>query len=1145
MSKFSNAGRTGGSTALDRLAAKAQAQLPVEPRPQEEVVAPTAFPATAFDPSVNLAATEELPSGPQPLDAQQAFEATLAEQERQAVPDLRARFRDPMQPLVVQQGSPSDIDGGIFDRANRMAESVQAGNLIPPVDLRNVGTDAGPFKAAIAGESGPAIADIIGAEKEGSIQAGINRVGAVDYSNPRAPVVDPDFIKAGSLVTENMLMHFAGGAKQEIEADLDDDPVLEAIDAPPPMRTDGKIRQIAKQQGNAAIGQQIAQEYQRMKGVEVPNRIPTKEAETLGDAFKMMWVNQNPQLANVIRDPKTNQKYIQLTPAGEAVLTKGEQTRKRLFPTRRVRPSKTPLHTGKLPGDTGQNVAKSVQGPIGKQKFGKVLEDAMRNLGQVPNVVDAQRLRVLYSTALPVLKTSNINSVSARINNIGSNKLSEYEVRARARIEKDRKLKVLPQEQKDRMAASDAEAEMQKAQFKLAQEIQAIAMERKGANYLSYAIQAFQGRITPQQTLFNPTTSKAVRFVTRNAVPAPAKPGSRVDYNLRQMYAMMLVPGADEVLPHVREQKFEAYKGTIEAYGDRLEQALQMTEAEAEAISQAIEKGIPMTDPSFPRIKPLALDPQADAELIAKIKSKGEDGMHYIDGLIDAAKYIKANREGRTYHSYFNAYIDGKTNGVASNGIQMGITETARQTGVIRYSEDDYLDEPGDIRAVLKDTLVEMVDTSGLPGTEEYAVEAATVAKAIFSHRDLNKKTIMTFSYGKEIKTFVYDLHETAMMLKADPSLIKDEQLRADFEAAVPVVERFHPEAKSFGELFMQLYEPALESVMSPEALESRNVMRSASIMFAATNQLMRMTGPTGMDLHFGRGVQDESQLTSSKYRLRGPDVFKGGQEYTAYHQGEEYTSSAARTYTDPEGDATQVYGEYAYGGSVVGPVQALDAATVGLSLSGKSWQRMKMASGGNPYVHTIYDAFKSDAMSFDVILEEVNTNWLDASMNWSYLEETKKALQEDMATWKADMRKRRPDETITKNEAAYMNFIMEPVISSKGNPYPGHFIKRIGAASEINKRTGSDEAAMKAGWELINRMRKVGYDWQNPPANPTVAQLQTFVDYIENLMKPTQRLDSMITRTNFNKAQLRKEILRHGYKTKSGKVIPLQYYAH
>ena len=124
-----------------------------------------------------------------------------------------------------------------------------------------------------------------------------------------------------------------------------------------------------------------------------------------------------------------------------------------------------------------------------------------------------------------------------------------------------------------------------------------------------------------------------------------------------------------------------------------------MTDAQAETISQAIEQGIPLNDPSFPQIPELGLDPQQDADLIAAIEKKGEDGPHFIDGVIDAAKYIKARRAGRPYHSYFNAYIDGKTNGIASNGIQMGNSKTARQTGVLRTSTTDYLDEPGDVRA--------------------------------------------------------------------------------------------------------------------------------------------------------------------------------------------------------------------------------------------------------------------------------------------------------------------------------------------------------------------------------------------------------------------------------------------------------------
>lgn len=238
-------------------------------------------------------------------------------------------------------------------------------------------------------------------------------------------------------------------------------------------------------------------------------------------------------------------------------------------------------------------------------------------------------------------------------------------------------------------------------------------------------------------------------------------------------------------------------------------------------------------------------------------------------------------------------------------------------------------------------------------------------------------------------------------------------------------------------------------------------------------------------------------------------------------------------------------YGDYAYGGSVVGPVQALDAAAVGLTASGKSWNRLRAASGGNAYMHTIYDAFKADAMGFDVILEEVNTNWLDASMNWSYLEEAQKSIREDMAKWKAEQRKRDPRSTVTANEAMFMKYILKPVTSAKGNEWPANFVKRVGSAGELNKRYGKDDAAMKMGWDLIGKMRKVGYDWKNPPANITVTQLNTFVEHIENVLQTNQRLSSMIKQTNANKAELKKEILRDGYKTKSGRVIPLQYYAH
>ena len=153
-------------------------------------------------------------------------------------------------------------------------------------------------------------------------------------------------------------MEFAGGADLETETEVD--PIAEAFqEEKAPREFDkSKIRRIAKQQSNAHVGKQIALEYQRLKGDPAPkNDMTNKEAETLGDAFKMMWAAQNPNLVNVTRD-ENNQKYLELTPEGEDVLADGQSTRKRLFPSANVKPAKNPppkgclLYTSPSPRDS-------------------------------------------------------------------------------------------------------------------------------------------------------------------------------------------------------------------------------------------------------------------------------------------------------------------------------------------------------------------------------------------------------------------------------------------------------------------------------------------------------------------------------------------------------------------------------------------------------------------------------------------------------------------------------------------------------------------------------------------------------------------------------------------------------------------------
>ena len=1139
MGKFRQAGSTGGGlSALQRLANEAQPDLPTgrqEEQVQERPQQPNIQPGTAQDPGINLQRAEELPSPfQQPRDAQQQFEADLEEQQRHVVPDLSARWNKQAQPFKISAATASTTsNGGIFTRAKNMAKSVQEELIIPPVSLRN--TEG--FKPAQEGASPVDVANAVAAKSQGSVQAAVTRLGAVNQTDPRNPVIDPDFMMAGSIVTENLIMEYAGGA--DLEAETEIDPIAEALQEerkkPDIEVGNKKVKRIAKQQGNARFGKQIALEYQRLKGNPTPESLPAQEAETLGDTFKMLWVAQNPDLAYVTTDKKTNQKYIELKPEGEDVLAAGKEARKRLFPTVNVRPAKNAPPKGELRGDVGKNVAKTIQGgvDIGKQDIDPTIGAAMKNLSSVPNVVDKQRMKILFSTALPVLKTMNeggIDRWEATINNIGKDKQAKHLVKH---------------------GPEGAQVEMLNAAQKLANEIQGIAQERNGANYLTYAMQGFQGRISPQQGKFNPTTSKAVRFVTRNAVPAPAKPNSRVDYNLRQMYTMMLVKGGDKVLPHVRETKFEAEAAKLEAWGDRLQQAMTMTDAQADAIAQAIESGMSITDPNFPPVPEIALDPEADAVLIDTIKSKGEDGPHFIDGVIDASKYLKARRAGKPYHSYFNAYIDGKTNGLASNGIQMGNTETARRTGVLRSSPTAYLDSPGDIRDQLKDDLLFAVDNNGFDGNvHNYSSELNTVARAVFSNRDLNKKTTMTFGYGKEVDTFADDMVLTADLLAKSPEEFDSPAEHEAYVAALDELKQALSDPGELGGTLMTVYKPALEGVVSEEALATRSIMRASAVLHAATNTLLSIEGPTGLPLNFGRDMQLPGAADESIYWIRGEKIKGGEKQFTSYHQKSEPSSAAARTYTSKDeftGEQIQNAqpGDFAYGGSVVGPVQALDAATVAQTASGPSWNRMKQASGGNPYLHTIYDAFKADAMGYDVVLEEVNQNWLNTSMKWSYLEQTKKSTLDTMKKWREGMDariKKNPNEVLSENERSYMDFIMKMEESAAGKPVMKNYVKKIGTAANFNKR---DMDVWKEAKTLQNNMRSVGYDWMKPPAQPTVKQLKMFVDTIHSQMIVFDRLDRAVNFTNKQKAELKKEIIKEGYKTPSGRTIALQYYAH
>ena len=122
------------------------------------------------------------------------------------------------------------------------------------------------------------------------------------------------------------------------------------------------------------------------------------------------------------------------------------------------------------------------------------------------------------------------------------------------------------------------------------------------------------------------------------------------------------------------------------------------------------------------------------------------------------------------------------------------------------------------------------------------------------------------------------------------------------------------------------------------------------------------------------------------------------------------------------------------------------------------------------------------------------------------------------------------------------MDFILKAEYNAEGKPSMKNFYKKIGTAANFNKRGIKPFEAMK---DLSTKMASVGYDWMNPPAKPTVRQLRMFVDVLHKQLAVYDRLDRAINFTEKQKKELRKEIMKEGYKTRSGRTIPLQYYAH
>ena len=1066
-------------------------------------------------------------------------------------------------------------NGGFYNRANVFADTVITGESIRP---------SGVFhpKPVVTG-----VGQMTHENKLGNIGSLVTKMQAT-YVDPNTGKqnLNRDFLFISSLVTEDFLADdVLGETRAEKEKErkalqdfakrgeyLTREDVFEETDT----RSSVDNFTITKSRGNAALGGRIASEWSKYSGVKTD--LTREELELLGDSTKELYYEINkgsdeqPYIIRHDKDNNRSQVYYEVTPLGQAMFKQSAVTRKMHFPAQHVDPLTTSMSETQPP-TTSEQRKKKVRYSGERKKIdepldNEVLLQAKSNLEAVPHYVIPRREKLVFSTLLVGLAGEAMTNVpkeivemSSEINGFGASKDREFKARLNIARKKG-----------ERYSPDDNMNELKKS---ISQSLYGISKNRKKKVYLTYMIQAFNGRLTPEQTHFNPTTSKQIRFVTGHPVPVTFKPGtnSRQEVALREMYAMMLLkfPVLNEVtgetrmkdvgdlLPLERLARFKESLPALAKFGKRIKDALVMTDEDANNIADAIKQGLPMDHPNFPiaSVKALNFDAANDKRIIDAIADKGEDGLALLDGLIDVYEYHRAlennldkSKTPIQFSTHFNAYIDGKTNGLAANAMQLGIQELAYRVGALRKdatisNKSIYaLDNNIDIRDDLASRLTAYIDQAGFQdsiiksfGANKYK-NIDLIIRRLFNTRNLNKATTMTFGYGKELMGFIQDLKDFLDLNAVNDPEVADslEILRSGWYPGKDKgvsIEDYLIEKIAF-----PIYQNKLVEVITPRGIEARQLMYQAAMYHVMFDELFEINGPTGFPLRFG-GMESlgASESESTAYDIYGYDETGKltSQGRKAYHYATRPTSAAIRqTMQGP------YIGGYAVGAASPGPVQSIDAATVALSVTGKSWADLMNDSNGSGYIHSIYDAFKFDANGFTNGVKNVNQNWLDINFGWSYLKETQKSFEAAKKSFYDKLKVPDDAEVSVGMESGFRKIgeLLKVEYTKDGDPYrPAliSFIRKVvpvGVPAEVTEGIVADIENVWAG---------IGISQTTSPTVLTAKDVKKIVNSLLDATKFESKFKKLIKESEADKMELKALIERN---VRDGEIIA-QYYAH
>ena len=1001
-----------------------------------------------------------------------------------------------------------------------------------------------------------------------TINSKLNAV--VEDPNTGMTSVDPDFGRVASMATENSLDNAFMGNKdvdEEMEETMTEDERGNAV----------PVDKVNPADLATSTGREVHKWWaaeKKARGEPISDTITDQEAKDLGAASLMTYAGSFPRLMNVDYtkggkdadgNPNAEGMRFVLTDMGSRQLENNRGTRKRMFDTRHE-PFSTPQPHG-LTGDSKADKP-AIRGRSNLESEDKAyasldqIEESLTNQNGVAHMVDARRSRIALAFVLPSLYSQIGDPSNAFGDAFGLGTVSYDTI-----VKEQMTLEGQPEDK----ANSFAMNVMSSKKEATAREVQAIAKRLGTPSYLTWAMQPLTGRSMAQQTDFNPTRNKIVRTVTRSKHPAVIR-GMTGRLYKNYMNILALSFGKDNLLSEGRIADIKENSAKYRAWGktlkDNLDAAFPMEQFQQGA--EAIATGQKVPDPSQ---QLLGFQMGLDPELKEFLLKKGEDAVMAVDALIDFSEFMDNTEAGRPHKTFVNAYIDGKTNGIANQAAMLGIRKLAYKTGLLREDGAEEAITEGDIRDYMEELITARLNNGTIPVISMESLPAGKdtilldVLKSLGQKRDINKQISMIFPYGKELLGMKKEIAKLLPSIRA-----KDALLDGNINELVAAGVKLDDIVKAAHDSVVY----SLFEIFGQDTFKTRAIMRQVGYMHAFTDDLFSIRGPVGHRINMGGRRLDPTTTETNYVDVKGTNQENHKNMRMKLNASDQYLSSASNKIKK---DGTADIAGHVRGQSSVIPTQAFDAATVVRTSTGGSWQKLKDAHPeGDPYFLQIYDAYKVDVHNFDVISSEVNKNFLDlTTRDYNFLEEAGKELDNLARDFEAKMKSTNRELSLAEDGSmAFLGKLMDPDtrITAEGKEiharlgakafvasvFPidpdGNFMGRTDYKPPANRLTPAeimtrynkfleDQAGYLQG-RIVFALNQAGpkkkYRVGAVPDSINSTEALAVFNELMDFSKNRQRLSALVSRTRANSRALREEVLEQERRTGYG---ALQFHAH